>query len=107
MLKHRMPSGPAIRHRVPRNFRTLNLFHCAAFAGAVVLLWGAAAQADITIMPLGDSITHGYTVAGGYRTRLYSDLNNAGFSFTLVGSSTDNPTSVLSQAGQAHHEGHP
>jgi lysophospholipase L1-like esterase len=73
----------------------------------LLLFGGAAVEAEFTIMPLGDSITHGYTVAGGYRPRLYTDLSNAGFSFTFVGTSTDNPTAVLTQAGQAHHEGHP
>src|SRR5215831_3934609 len=54
----------------------------------ILLLWGAAARADLTIMPLGDSITYGaksFTelVPGGYRTRLYSDLHDAGYSFRL------------------------
>src|SRR5262249_44649528 len=34
------------------------------------------------------------------------DLHNAGYSFSFVGSSTDNPSSLLTQAGQTHHEGH-
>jgi hypothetical protein len=78
----------------------------------ILLLWGAAAQADLTIMPLGDSVTWGGApgydiVPGGYRTRLYTDLQNAGYSFTFVGTLTDNPSPVLTAAGQTHHEGHP
>jgi hypothetical protein len=77
-----------------------------------LLLWGAAAQADVTIMPLGVSTTwggaNGYDIVpGGYRTRLYTELQNAGYSFTFVGTSTDNPSPVLTAAGQTHHEGHP
>src|SRR5262245_50352644 len=73
----------------------------------ILLSCGAAAQADLTIMPLGDSITYGLGgTPGGYRDRLYTDLQNAGFSFTFVGSSTENPSRLLSQAGQTHHEGH-
>jgi lysophospholipase L1-like esterase len=86
------------------------VLHGVAVLGAfgILLFCGAAAEADlITIMPLGDSLTAGYTVAGGYRTRLYTDLQNAGYAFTFVGSSTDYPSSVLTAAGQTHHEGHP
>jgi lysophospholipase L1-like esterase len=63
-------------------------------------------------MPLGGSTTwggaNGYDIVpGGYRTRLYTNLQNAGYSFTFVGTSADNPSPVLTAAGQAHHEGHP
>lgn len=74
-----------------------------------LILWffcASVAHADLTIMPLGDSVTHGFSVPGGYRTRLYTDLQNAGFSFTFVGTATDNPSPVLKQADQTHHEGH-
>jgi hypothetical protein len=75
----------------------------------ILLLCGPAAQADLTIMPLGDSITYGSggPIPGGYRTRLYSDLQDVGYSFTFVGTSTENPSRLLIQAGQTHHEGHP
>lgn len=77
----------------------------------ILLFCGAAAEADFTIMPLGDSITFGSQsqgdIPGGYRTRLYSDLHDAGFTFTFVGTSTQNPSSLLTQASQTHHEGHP
>jgi hypothetical protein len=73
----------------------------------ILLFWGAAALGQLTIMPLGASIAAGNGVPGGYRTGLYTDLHNAGYSFTFVGTSTDNPSSLLIQAGQTHHEGHP
>jgi len=76
----------------------------------ILLYWGAIAEADLTIMPLGDSITYGDTfngpIPGGYRTQLYSNLENAGYSFAFVGTQTENPSSALTQAGQTHHEGH-
>ena len=58
------------------------------------------------IMPLGDSITYG-SVAGGYRNALYSKLNTAGYSFAFVGSCAESTTTLLTGAGQTHHEGHP
>lgn len=58
------------------------------------------------IMPLGDSITMGWPVDGGYRDPLCNRLTNAGYNFSMVGSSTENPTTTLSSTGQAHHEGH-
>jgi hypothetical protein len=90
----------------PQTMRSIGL------ALGLLLFWGAAAQADLTIMPLGDSVTWGGApgydiVPGGYRTRLYTDLQNAGYSFTFVGTSNDNPLPVLTTAGQTHHEGHP
>jgi lysophospholipase L1-like esterase len=87
--------------------RPPNIVRNIGLALVILLFWGAAAEADFTIMPLGDSLTYGNGVPGGYRTRLYSDLHNAGYSFTFVGTSTDNPSSLLSQTRQTHHEGHP
>ena len=59
-----------------------------------------------SIMPLGDSITMGYPVEGGYRDPLYDRLHAHGYTFSFVGSSTENPSSTLTDAGQAQHEGH-
>jgi lysophospholipase L1-like esterase len=84
-----------------------------ALALSILFLWTFAAQADFTIMPLGASVTEGLGngdtlqfLPGGYRTRLYSDLHGAGYSFSFVGTQTTNPSPTLSQAGQTHHEGH-
>ena len=60
----------------------------------------------IKIMPLGDSITDGSGAAGGYRTKLYNDLTNAGLNVSFVGSATDNNSATLINAGQVNHEGH-
>jgi lysophospholipase L1-like esterase len=57
-------------------------------------------------MPLGDSITDGFAIAGGYRTALYSQLTAAGRSVQYIGSATNNPSPTLTSAGQVAHEGH-
>jgi len=58
------------------------------------------------IMPLGDSITRGNDVLGGYRAPLNTLLTEWLNTFTFVGSQTDNTTPTLTAAGQTHHEGH-
>ena len=58
------------------------------------------------IMPLGDSITRGNDVLGGYRAPLNTLLTNWLDTFTFVGSQTDYTTPALTAAGQTHHEGH-
>jgi lysophospholipase L1-like esterase len=84
----------------------------ARFAGictvTAALLGAACPQSGQAqnILPLGDSITDGYQVPGGYRTELYKDLTNAGAVFSFMGSQTDNPSAVLTAGGQIHHEGH-
>jgi hypothetical protein len=95
-----------------RSGKPSHIVRITAIALGILLFWGAAAEAQFTIMPLGASDTVGYAsftevVPGGYRTQLYSGLHDAGYSFRFVGTSTDNPSSVLRQAGQTHHEGHP
>ncbi len=88
------------------------------FAVSVVigLLAPTVARADSinlgNIMPLGDSITAGYTpqggVPGGYRQELFNNLVTAGYSFRFVGSQTTYPSSTLTESipDQSHHEGH-
>ena len=62
----------------------------------------APAVGALKIMPVGDSLTAGKysTDGGGYRKDLYSLLNNAGVSFTFVGSKADG------QFGDPDHEGY-
>ena len=67
----------------------------------------SSATAIGEILPLGDSITDGLGgTGGGYRARLHLLLNNAGDSFRMVGSATNNSTAALTGSGQHHHEGH-
>jgi acyl-CoA thioesterase I len=56
----------------------------------------------IKIMPLGDSITDGYFVPGGYRIDLQPAMENRGYAIEFVGSLSNGPDTLLSQ----HHEGH-
>jgi acyl-CoA thioesterase I len=56
----------------------------------------------IKIMPLGDSITDGYFVPGGYRIDLESALENRGYAIDFVGSLSNGPDTLLDK----NHEGH-
>ena len=55
------------------------------------------------ILPLGDSITYGSPVAGGYRARLYQLLTTAGYNVDFVGTQTANGVAGLPDSD---HEGH-
>lgn len=57
----------------------------------------------VRIMPLGDSITHGYNVSGGYRVALEDALAAGGFAVDFVGSRSDGPRDLADR----DHEGHP
>lgn len=69
-------------------------------------LVATANAASTQIMCLGDSITYGAGTEGGYRSRLYENLNSAAVRFTFVGSAMDNPSPALTDASQISHEGH-
>lgn len=69
-------------------------FVCSLFAGTPTL----------RVMPLGDSITHGTPVAGGYRLPLYQMLTNAHYRVDMVGNETTNPADALKP--EIQHEGH-
>ena len=79
----------------------------AVFLAAFICQVQQTAAADLgKIMPMGDSITLGVPVAGGYRDPLYTLLTNRADTFTFVGSQTGYATDALTAAGQTHHEGH-
>jgi lysophospholipase L1-like esterase len=71
----------------------------------------AGAAATLHIMPLGDSITAGYSgttpevAPGGYRNHLYSGLKAAGIKFEFDGTSTQNPSPLLLSARQERNQG--
>jgi lysophospholipase L1-like esterase len=56
----------------------------------------------VKIFPLGDSITDGFGVPGGYRIKLWSLIQNLGATIDFVGSLTNGP----SELGDKDHEGH-
>ncbi len=72
--------------------------------GFVLFTGLAAAQSPaVRIMPLGDSITYGSPVAGGYRVPLYHMLTNAAYAVDYVGTATGNASADLPEI---NHEGH-
>ncbi|MCC8246307.1 cellulose binding domain-containing protein [Saccharothrix luteola] len=71
-------------------------------AAAVVAVGTAQADSGVKVMPLGDSITDGFNVPGGYRVDLWQKLVAGGRTVDFVGSMTNGPTSL----GDRNHEGH-
>ena len=63
-----------------------------------------AAAPPLRILPLGDSITFGTGVPGGYREPLYQLLTQAGYAVEFVGSQDANGHTDLPSP---RHEGHP
>src|ERR1700704_5444688 len=76
----------------------------AALAGAALHSGPAAAESNGggRGMPLGDSITDGLTVPGGYRIGLWQRFGAGGFRVDFVGSLFNGPASP----GDHDHEGH-
>ncbi|GGP87509.1 ricin-type beta-trefoil lectin domain protein [Saccharothrix coeruleofusca] len=61
-----------------------------------------APTGEVRVMPLGDSITDGYNVPGGYRIGLWQRLVADGRDVDFVGSGSNGPPSL----GDHDHEGH-
>ncbi len=82
----------------------------SAWTALVLLVPSALSLADSTrpciIWPLGDSITLGTNVPGGYRAPLFQSLLDAGYQIRLVGSSRSMSASVLTESGNDGHDGH-
>src|SRR5256885_4607871 len=79
----------------------------AAVVAAVVALQTSVASAEsnggVRVSPLGDSITDGAQVPGGYRTGLWQRFTAGGFREDFVGSLFNGPSTL----GDHDHEGHP
>jgi lysophospholipase L1-like esterase len=84
----------------------------AAFLAVAVTALGtalgsSAANAEsnggVRVMPLGDSITDGTQVPGGYRIGLWQRLAAGGYTIDFVGSQYNGPGNL----GDHDHEGHP
>lgn len=57
---------------------------------------------DLKIMPLGDSITDGYNVPGGYRIDLWTHLHERGYRVDFVGTQTNGPPELPDRDHQGH-----
>nr|WP_245594306.1 ricin-type beta-trefoil lectin domain protein [Actinospica robiniae] len=72
----------------------------------VLVLGTATASAEsnggVKVMPLGDSITDGNAVPGGYRIGLWQRFVTAGYKVDFVGSLSNGPAGL----GDHDHEGH-
>jgi hypothetical protein len=62
----------------------------------------AESNGGVKIMPLGDSITDGFNVAGGYRIELWNKLVADNHRVDFVGSMVNGPATL----GDRDHEGH-
>jgi len=87
------------------------LFRAAVLGCLCWTLSHSLCAAPLRIMPLGDSITVGYTdnpgwtnhpFEFGYRSELYTQLTNAGYDFQFVGGSTEPWTGI---SGDPTHGG--
>ncbi len=87
--------------------RVLSILVLAALVLAGTTILGEAARAEsnggVRVMPLGDSITEGTQVPGGYRIGLWQRLAAAGYRTDFVGSQFNGPAGL----GDHDHEGHP
>jgi lysophospholipase L1-like esterase len=64
---------------------------------------GAESNGGVRVMPLGDSITEGTQVPGGYRIGLWQRVTAGGYQVDFVGSQANGPATL----GDHDHEGHP
>jgi lysophospholipase L1-like esterase len=74
-------------------------------AGTLAGIGTAVAESNggVRVMPLGDSITEGTQVPGGYRIGLWQRLGSGGYRVDFTGSQFNGPASL----GDHDHEGHP
>lgn len=91
--------------------RRLHRLTCGALGSALsltlLLAFGAptaAAESNggVRVMPLGDSLTDGYNIPGGYRIDLWKELESGGYIDDFVGSQSNGPKEL----GDHDHEGH-
>ena len=88
-----------------RRLATIALSAMVMALSITVPATGAAAESNggVRVMPLGDSITEGTQVPGGYRIGLWQRLAAAGYRVDLVGTQFNGPAAL----GDHDHEGHP
>ncbi len=69
-------------------------------AAGVAVGGEASAAAAVKIMPLGDSITDGFNVPGGYRITLKPKLDAGGYATDFVGTLSNGPASLTDREHQ-------
>jgi lysophospholipase L1-like esterase len=91
--------------RIRRWLSTSGLITAFVAAGAIAFPSAALAESNggTRVMPLGDSITEGTQVPGGYRIGLWQRMAAAGYRVDLVGTQFNGPAAL----GDHDHEGHP
>jgi lysophospholipase L1-like esterase len=72
------------------------------FVGTAATGSASAQPGAVRVMPLGDSITDGFNVPGGYRIDLWSKIAQGGYTVDFVGSLANGPSNL----GDQDHEGH-
>ena len=88
-----------------RTIQRISRALACAWVTAFGIIQSQAAEPPVRILPLGDSLTDGFTgtpVQGGYRNRLYSLLNGAGYQVDFVGTFSDSSNPTLPDA---NHQG--
>ncbi|MFD3521030.1 ricin-type beta-trefoil lectin domain protein [Streptomyces sp. NPDC058653] len=98
-----------MRRSASRRTRALLSLLVFAFTAALMALTQTPATAapaesngGVRIMPLGDSITDGFNVPGGYRINLWQHLATGGYTVDFVGSQFNGPPEL----GDHDHQGH-
>ena len=84
-------------------FALATLAGTAGLVGAAANPAGAESNGGVRVLPLGDSITEGTQVPGGYRIGLWQRMASARYTVDLVGSQFNGPAAL----GDHDHEGHP
>ncbi|MEV4822309.1 cellulose binding domain-containing protein [Micromonospora sp. NPDC049274] len=108
ILGNPVPPPPATpttpRHRRARLWWAALAAVAAMTAAVPVATAPASAESNggVRVMPLGDSITDGFNVAGGYRIELWQRFASGGYRIDFVGSGFNGPASL----GDHDHEGH-
>ena len=76
-----------------------------SLADAIAPTAATAAESNggVRVMPLGDSLTEGTQVPGGYRNGLWQRLSGGGYRVDFVGTQFNGPAAL----GDHDHEGHP
>lgn len=91
---------------MPNNLKRLGAIVAGLGIAAGIAVTAVSAHAEsnggVRIMPLGDSITDGFTVSGGYRTGLWQRFAAVGKAVDFTGSAYGGPDSL----GDRDHEGH-